>query len=279
LNSDADVDPRRRLTHTGTPTMYEFCSVSHEDKLCVITINRPAVRNALHRPANLELQQAFDDFQNNSALRVAILTGSGTEAFCAGNDLKYQAAGNDTTYPEGGFGGITARFAMNKPVIAAVNGLAMGGGFEIALACDIIVASDNAFFALPEPLVGLAAICGGTLRLTQQIPTKQAMGIILTGRRVPAQEGQSLGFVNEVVQRGEALTAARRWADQILKCSPMAIRASKQLAYKGIQNTNLEETYPLQKTFPAVKALYASHDRTEGPKAFSEKRQAVWKDE
>ncbi len=259
--------------------MYEFCSVSHEDKLCIITINRPGVRNALHRPANLELQRAFDDFQNNPDLQVAILTGAGDDAFCAGNDLKYQAAGNDTSYPEAGFGGITARFAMNKPVIAAVNGLAMGGGFEIALACDLIVASENAFFALPEPLVGLAAICGGVLRLPQQIPTKHAMGIILTGRRVMAQEAHTLGFVNEVVPRGEALIAARRWASQILRCSPMSVKASKELAYKGIQNSNLEEMYPLQKTFPAVKALYGSRDRTEGPKAFAEKRAPVWTNE
>ncbi|WP_254595397.1 enoyl-CoA hydratase-related protein [Achromobacter mucicolens] len=276
---DVGRSQRRELTKTEHQIMYEFCNVSHEDKLCIITINRPALRNALHRPANLELQQAFDDFQNNPDLRVAILTGAGDDAFCAGNDLKYQAAGNDTTYPEAGFGGITARFAMNKPVIAAVNGLAMGGGFEIALACDLIVASENAFFALPEPLVGLAAICGGILRLPQQIPTKQAMGIILTGRRVMAQEAQTLGFVNEVVPRGEALNAARRWADQILKCSPMSVKASKELAYKGIQNSNLEEMYPIQKTFPAVKALYTSRDRTEGAKAFAEKRAPVWTNE
>lgn len=259
--------------------MYEFCSVSQEGNLCIITINRPAVRNALHRPANLELQQAFDDFQNNPELRVAILTGAGDDAFCAGNDLKYQAAGNDTTYPEGGFGGITARFSMNKPVVAAVNGLAMGGGFEIALACDIIVASENAFFALPEPLVGLAAVCGGVLRLPQQIPTKQAMGIILTGRRVQAQEAQTLGFVNEVVPRGEAVNTARRWANDILKCSPMSVRASKELAYKGMQSGSLEESYRIQKTLPAVKALYASSDRTEGVKAFAEKRAPRWVNE
>src|SRR3546814_1355169 len=116
-----------------------------------------------HLPANLELEQAFNDFESNPDLWVAILTGAGDKAFCAGNDLKYQAAGNDTTHPEHGFAGITARFELTKPVIAAVNGLAMGGGFEIALACDLIIASENAFFALPEPLVGLAATAGGLL--------------------------------------------------------------------------------------------------------------------
>src|SRR6201999_219644 len=148
--------------------------------------------------------------------------------FSAGNDLKFAAAGNDTTLPPGGFGGLTARMDLNKPVIAAVNGVAMGGGFEIALACDLIIASENATFALPEPRVGLAALAGGLHRLPRQIGLKRAMGMILTARHVSAKEGHELGFVNEVVPQGEALTAALRWGEMITRNSPMSIRASKQ---------------------------------------------------
>ena len=139
---------------------YLFCQVENRGRICVITISRPEVMNALHRPASLELEQVFDDFFNDSELWVAIITGAGEKAFCAGNDLKYQAAGNDTTLPPSGFGGLTGRFQTIKPVIAAVNGICMGGGFEIALACDLIVAAEYAVFALPEPRVGLAAGAG-----------------------------------------------------------------------------------------------------------------------
>jgi crotonobetainyl-CoA hydratase len=256
---------------------YLFCQVENRGRICVITINRPEVMNALHRPASLELEQVFDDFFNDSELWVAIITGAGEKAFCAGNDLKYQAAGNDTTLPPSGFGGLTGRFQTIKPVIAAVNGICMGGGFEIALACDLIVAAENAVFALPEPRVGLAAGAGGLLRLPRQIPLKQAMGMILTSRRVGAQEGLSLGFVNEVAPLGSALNQALKLADVILEGSPMSIRASKQTVMQGLEADSLESAYKTQKSFSAVKALYESEDRVEGPRAFSEKRPPTWK--
>jgi len=256
---------------------YSFCQVENRGRVCIITISRPEVMNALHRPASLELEQAFDDFFNDSELWVAIITGAGEKAFCAGNDLKYQAAGNDTTLPASGFGGLTGRFQTIKPVIAAVNGICMGGGFEIALACDLIVAAENAVFALPEPRVGLAAGAGGLLRLPRQIPLKQAMGMILTARRVGAQEGLSLGFVNEVAPLGSALHQALKLADVILEGSPMSIRASKQTVMQGLEADSLETAYKTQKSFSAVKALYESEDRVEGPKAFSEKRPPLWK--
>lgn len=256
---------------------YSFCQVENRGRVCIITISRPEVMNALHRPASIELEQAFDDFFNDSELWVAIITGAGEKAFCAGNDLKYQAAGNDTTLPASGFGGLTGRFQTIKPVIAAVNGICMGGGFEIALACDLIVAAENAVFALPEPRVGLAAGAGGLLRLPRQIPLKQAMGMILTARRVGAQEGLSLGFVNEVAPIGSALNQALKLADVILEGSPMSIRASKQTVMQGLEADSLESAYKTQKSFSAVKALYESEDRVEGPKAFSEKRPPAWK--
>ena len=147
----------------------------------------------------------FDDFSADPEQWVAIVTGAGDKAFCAGNDLKWQAAGGKRGTDKGGFAGLTSRFDCDKPIIAAVNGVAMGGGFEIALACDIIIASENATFALPEPRVGLAALAGGVHRLPRQIGLKRAMGMILTARHVSAREGQELGFVNEVAR------PAKRW--------------------------------------------------------------------
>ena len=142
--------------------MGEFHRTETDGNLFVVTITRPERMNALHPPGNAELSEAFDEFENNPDLWVAIITGEGDRAFCAGNDLRYQAEGGDrSAAPESGFAGLTARWSLNKPVIAAVNGVAMGGGFEIALACDLIIASDNARFALPEPKVGLAALAGG----------------------------------------------------------------------------------------------------------------------
>lgn len=232
--------------------------------------------NALHRPANFELQEIFDDFENDSTLGVAILTGAGDRAFCAGNDLKYMSEGNDTSWPLGGFGGITARFNRTKPIIAAVNGHAHGGGFEIALSCDLIIASENATFSLPEPRVGLAARAGGLLRLPECIHLKQAMGMILTGRRVTASEGIKLGFINEVTPTGSTLDVAKRWASQILECSPLAISASMEVVRAGLSCDFQENIYNQQTSLPRVKALYESPDRIEGPKAFTEKRKPNW---
>ncbi len=179
--------------------MAEFCSVEKDGHLTIVTIERPERMNALHPAANAELGVLFDEFAADPNAWVAIITGRGDRAFSAGNDLRHQAEGGKRVPTPRGFGGLTSRFDLTKPVIAAVNGVAMGGGFEIALACDLIIASDNAVFALPEPRVGLAALAGGLHRLPRQIGTKQALGMILTGRRVSAAEGKTLGFVNEVV--------------------------------------------------------------------------------
>lgn len=255
--------------------MGEFCRVEKEGRLTIVTIERPDVMNALHPPGNFELAEAFDDFAADPEQWVAIITGAGDRAFSAGNDLKYQASGGKMGGPKSGFAGLTARFDNSKPVIAAVNGLAMGGGFEIALACDLIIASENAIFALPEPRVGLAALAGGIHRLPREIGMKQAMGMLLTGRRVPAAEGQELGFVNEVVPKGQALTAAKQWAAQILECAPISVRASKEAAMQGLAAESLEAA--IKGRYDQIAALYASEDFIEGPRAFSEKRPPNWK--
>jgi enoyl-CoA hydratase/carnithine racemase len=259
----------------GRDRGYESIAVEQEGPITIVTINRPAVYNALHRPAHFELHAAFDRFAEDPEQWVAIITGAGEKAFCAGNDLKYQAAGGERGWDSSGFGGLSHRFDLTKPVIAAVNGFAMGGGFEVALACDLIIAAENATFALPEPSVGLAATAGGLLRLPREIGMKRAMGIILTGRRVSASEGLSLGFVNEVVPQGQALAGAKRWAQEILKLSPMSIRASKEVAARG-HGLPIEQALKGQAELPAVKAMLSSADFIEGPKAFAEKRKPIW---
>ncbi|MCP4006920.1 MAG: enoyl-CoA hydratase [bacterium] len=256
---------------------FEFCTVERDGNLTLVTINRPKVMNSLHPAANNELEQVFDDFSNDPEQWIAILTGAGDRAFSAGNDLKYTAAGKgNISQPKTGFGGLTSRFDCVKPVIAAVNGVAMGGGFEIALACDLIIASDNAIFALPEPRVGLAALAGGLQRLPRQIGVKRAMGMILTGRRVSAAEGLDLGFVNEVVPQADLMNAARAWADQILECAPLSIRASKQTVMQSLDRSDLVEA--LQNgQYSAIGDMVRSADFKEGPRAFAEKRKPEWK--
>ena len=258
---------------------YEFCKVERYGRLTIVTLNRPEVMNALHADAHEELARVFDDFASDPGQWVAIVTGAGERAFSAGNDLKVTAAGGRKPWPASGFAGLTQRFDLDKPVIAAVNGIAMGGGFEIALACDIIVAAENAVFALPEPRVGLAALAGGLHRLPREIGAKQALGMILTGRRVSAEEGKALGFVNEVVPAGEALAAARRWAAMIMEASPMSVRASKQAVYRGLAEATLEDALRNQMRYPAVAAMFGSDDFKEGPRAFAEKRAPQWKGE
>lgn len=252
----------------------EFCAVERDGHLLTVTISRPELRNALHPPAHEQLARVFDDFETDPELWVAIVTGAGEEAFCAGQDLKWVAQGGAPTVPVSGFGGLTARYEVVKPIVAAVNGVAMGGGFEIALACDLIIASERARFALPEPRVGLAALAGGIHRLPRQIGLKRAMGMLLTGRAVDAAEGDRLGFVNEVVPHAELMPAARRWAEQILACAPLSVRASKQAAMRGLDAPTLKRA--VEGRYDQIHAMVKSADFREGPRAFTEKRSPHW---
>ncbi len=253
--------------------MTEFCLVEKKDHIMTVRINRPDRLNALHPPGNAELGEVFDDFAADDDMWVAIITGEG-RGFSAGNDLRYQAEGGERVPMPRGFGGLTSRFDLHKPVIAAVNGVSMGGGFEIVLACDLIIASEKAMFALPEPKVGLAALAGGLNRLPRQIGPKRALGMILTGRHVSPEEGKELGFVNEVVPHDELMDAAMRWANLILECAPLSIRASKDVVYKSLDSASLQDSMEAQ--YDSVKAMVGSEDFVEGPKAFSEKRPPNW---
>ena len=257
-------------------TDYEFLTTEVNGHILEITINRPDVMNALHPPSHREFDEVWSEFTSNEDLWVGIITGAGDRAFSAGNDLKYQASGGDRSgMPETGFAGLTSRFNLNKPIIAAVNGVAMGGGMEIALACDLIIASENATFALPEPKVGLAALAGGMHRLPRQIGLKRAMGMMLTGRTVKASEGKDLGFVNEVVSQEELLIRAEEWANLIMECSPVSIRTTKNVALDGLNFSSIEEA--MNQKYDSVKSLFNSKDFIEGPLAFSQKRKPDWK--
>jgi len=254
---------------------YQFIQVRRDGHVLEITINRPEVRNALHPPCNDELDHAFSAFFADPELWVAILTGAGDKAFCAGNDLVYSASGKPMWIPLNGFAGLTSRRAMTKPVIAAVNGFAMGGGFEIALACHLIVADASARFALSEVKVGVFAGAGGLIRLPRSIAPKKACELILTGRQMDAAEALALGVVNQVVEAGQALEGARALAAQIVQGSPTSIRLSLQ-----VMNETQAMADPLDAVLhptQAVDELLASHDAWEGMRAFAEKRAPDWK--
>lgn len=256
----------------------DYCRADRDGALLVITIDRQERLNALDRDGNLALSRLIDEFEEDPELRVAILTGAGERAFCVGNDLRQGLQGADSGMPETGFAGLTSRFDRHKPLIAAVNGLAIGGGFEMALACDLIIASENASFSLPEPLVGVAALPGGLQMLTRQIALKQAMGMILTGRSVSAAEGLRLGFVNEVVESAKLLATARTWAESIIRGAPLAITASMQAIQAG-DGLPYRDAMARQAQCESVQKVIISKDRFEGARAFAEKRQPVWKGE
>jgi enoyl-CoA hydratase/carnithine racemase len=192
-------------------------------------------------------------------------------------DLRYRAAneGERVAMPGSGFGGLTnpRERSVAKPIIAAVNGYALGGGLELAMACDIIIAADTAQFGLPEAKRGIVPGAGGMHRLPRQIPFRVALGYMLTGRHMTAQEAFQWGLVNEVVPAAELMTTAEKWAQEILDCAPLSVRAIKQAATLGM-DMSLAEAYNTR--FPAQEAMQGSEDSREGPRAFAERRKPVW---
>ncbi|MGH1370855.1 MAG: enoyl-CoA hydratase-related protein [Cellvibrionaceae bacterium] len=253
---------------------YEFCQVERDGPILKVTINRPEARNALHPPANQELENIFNAYEKDKSLWVAIITGAEAQSFSAGNDLKYMASGQEMWVPRTGFAGLTSRTNRTKPVIAAVNGLALGGGLEIAMACDLIVAADHAKFGLPEVKVGLFAGAGGVQRLSRQIGVKNAMEMMLTGEPIDCDKALNLGLINHVVPADQVMSKAEALAQQITQVSPMSVRSSMQLLNETSQFASTDEavTYP----HTVFDNLLNSEDFFEGSAAFAAKRPPKW---
>jgi len=253
---------------------YEFCQVERQGPILTVTINRPKARNALHPPANQELENIFNAYEKDKSLWVAIITGAEDQSFSAGNDLKYMASGQEMWVPKTGFAGLTSRTNRTKPVIAAVNGLALGGGLEIAMACDLIVAADHAQFGLPEVKVGLFAGAGGVQRLSRQIGVKNAMEMMLTGEPVDCDKALSLGLINYAVPADEVMSKAIDLANLITQVSPMSVRSSMQLLNETAQFASTDDavTYP----HTVFDNLLNSEDFFEGSAAFARKRPPRW---
>lgn len=255
----------------------EAIRAERRGELLEVTIDRPKA-NAIDSATSRELGRAFAGFRDDDALRVAILTGAGDRFFSGGWDLKAAAAGDDEDYGEGGFGGLTELFDLRKPVIAAVNGYAYGGGFEMALACDLIVASEAATFALPEVRRGIVADAGGMLRLPKRLPRAVAMEMLLTGRPMDAAEAERRGLVNRVVGPTALMDAARALAGEILAAAPLAVAAVKE-AVAATEEASVQDGYRALRdgSTPAYDAMLASEDAIEGVRAFAEGRDPDWK--
>ena len=253
---------------------FKYVELKRDGNVLEITFNRPEAYNALFSAAHFELAEIFDEFERDQDLWVAIVTGAGEKAFCSGNDLKVSASGGDMSMPASGFAGLCSRTNREKPVIAAVNGAAMGGGLEIVLACDVAIADPIASFALPEVKVGLFAAAGGLQRLTRQIGEKVAMELILTGRKVGPDEASQLGLINSICEAGGVMDAARALAKTIAGNSPTSIRASKRVLNAVDSLGDWDKA--LELSYKEIVKLIQSKDTREGMTAFVKKRKPNW---
>jgi crotonobetainyl-CoA hydratase len=249
------------------------------DDVLVVTLDRPSA-NAIDVSTSLALYDAFARLERHEALRVGIVTGAGERFFSAGWDLKAAAAGEavDADHGPGGFAGLTELFGRRKPVIAAVNGLALGGGLELALAADLMVVADHAELALPEVRVGVVADSGGLLRLPRRLPSAVAREMLLTGRRMTAAEAERWGLANRVVPVAELMPAALDLAAEIRAGAPLAVAAVQEVL-AATATLDVPDGFALMRSgdLPAYTRMLASEDAVEGPQAFAEKRPPVWR--
>ncbi|MEV0943289.1 enoyl-CoA-hydratase DpgD [Micromonospora wenchangensis] len=261
------------------PTTVEYHKEGH---LATIRLNRPEVLNAMNLRMHEELAEIWDDFAQDDDIWVGVLTGAGGRAFSVGQDLRElaqrEAAGlaAPATFGSRGRPGwprLTERFGLTKPLVAQVSGYALGGGFELALACDLIIAAEDARFGLPEARLGLIAGAGGVFRLSRQLPVRTALGHLMTGRQLGARRAYELGLVNDVVPAADLDDCVHGWVTDLLACAPLAVRAVKQAVLTSL-DLPLEQAFATR--YPCEEIRMHSADAKEGPRAFAEKRQPRW---
>ena len=259
--------------------MKEAVNFEVHGEVVLITLDRPKA-NAIDAKTSHELGDAFIEFRDDDNLRVAIITGAGNRFFCGGWDLKAASEGEavDADFGPGGFAGLTELWDLNKPVIAAVNGLAVGGGFELALAAALIIASSNAEFFVPEATLGIIPDSGGVLRLPRRLPKSVAMDLLMTGRRMNVAEAEHYGLVNKSCPQDDLINQALEWGNQISKSAPLSLAAIKSVI-RSTEMMDLKDAYDLMRSgkIEAYHKMLNSEDAKEGPLAFSEKRFPKWK--
>jgi crotonobetainyl-CoA hydratase len=262
----------------GTPAQPAVLVDLHGDVM-VITINRPEARNAINADVSIGVGDALEEAQHAPEVRAVVITGAGDKSFCAGADLKAIARRENLYHPDHGdwgFAGYVHHF-IDKPTIAAVNGTALGGGTELALASDLVVAAERAQFGLPEVKRGLIAAAGGVFRIMDQLPRKVAMELLLTGEPLTAADAWEWGLVNQVVKDGSVLDAALALAARVTVNAPLSVQASKRIAYGVDDGVITDEEVGWERTVSEMRSLIRSEDAREGPLAFAEKREPVWK--
>lgn len=259
--------------------MSEAVKTRRDGRILEIVLDRPKA-NAIDAATSKLLGAAFERLQTDDGLTVGIVTGAGDRVFSAGWDLKAAAEGEapDADQGIGGFAGLTEYWDLRKPVIAAVNGMALGGGFELALAADMIVAADTAEFALTEAAIGLIADAGGVIRLPRRLPRAIAMEMLMTGRRVQARELAQWGLVNQAVPQAELLDTARALAERVAACAPLSLQAIKEI-HRASEGQSERDAFRVMREadLPIYRRVYDSADAAEGMAALSEKRAPIWK--
>lgn len=250
--------------------------------LATVTLDRPEVLNAMDRRMHAELGEVWNDVEADDEVRVVVLTGAGRRAFSVGQDLRERAEADEAGELPSTFGSrgqpgwprLTERFGLTKPIVARVDGYALGGGFELVLACDVVIASDRSQFGLPEVTLGLVPGAGGAFRLARQMPLKIAMGHILTGRRMNAADALRWGLVNEMVPASELDSRVEAWTADLLRSAPLSMRALKEAVMRSL---DLSLPQAMTETYPWEEKRRRSSDAVEGPRAFRQKRPPKWR--